>query len=87
MQAPEGTLISYATQPGNGALDGTDGHSPYAKALASAFRKPGLDLFAMFNETGLEVKRRTGGAQQPWASSSPIAGQFYSGMKSASSPW
>src|SRR5712664_1367784 len=77
MQAPEGTLISYATQPGNVAQDGTDGHSPYSKALASAFRKPGLDLFAVFNETGLEVKKRTGGAQQPWVSSSPIAGQFY----------
>src|SRR6266850_1906745 len=30
-----------------------------------------------FIETGLEVKKRTGGAQQPWVSSSPIAGQFY----------
>src|SRR5262245_19201656 len=77
MQAPEGTLISYATQPGNVALDGTDGHSPYTRALASAFRKPGLDVFAVFNETGLEVKKRTGGAQQPWVSSSPIEGAFY----------
>ena len=31
MQAPEGTLISYATQPGNIAQDGTDGHSPYTR--------------------------------------------------------
>jgi hypothetical protein len=77
MQAPEGTLISYATQPGNVALDGTDGHSPYTKALANAVRKPGLDLFAVFNETGLAVKKRTGGLQQPWVSSSPIAGQCY----------
>jgi hypothetical protein len=77
MQAPEGTLISYATQPGNVAQDGTDGHSPYTAALAKAFRKPGLDLFAVFNETGLEVKKRTGGTQQPWVSSSPISGQFY----------
>jgi uncharacterized caspase-like protein len=77
MQAPEGTLISYATQPGNVAQDGTDGHSPYTVALANALRKPGLDLFAVFNETGLEVKQRTGGAQQPWMSNSPISGQFY----------
>src|SRR4029077_13689385 len=77
MQAPEGTLISYATQPGNVAQDGTDGHSPYTRALANAVRKPGLDVFAVFNETGLAVKQRTGGAQQPWVSSSPIAGEFY----------
>src|SRR5712691_5286274 len=86
MQAPEGTLISYATQPGNVAQDGTDGHSPYSKALASAFRKPGLDLFAVFNETGLEVKKRTGGAQQPWVSSSPIAVQFYFAGAAAQRP-
>jgi len=77
MQAPEGTLISYATQPGNVALDGTDGNSPYAWALASTLRKPGLTLFEVFNEIGLEVKRRTGGRQQPWVSSSPIMGKFY----------
>ena len=29
--APEGTLLSYATQPGNIALDGDDGHSPYTQ--------------------------------------------------------
>jgi uncharacterized caspase-like protein len=34
MQAPEGTLISFATQPGNVAVDGNDGHSPFTKALA-----------------------------------------------------
>ena len=38
MRAPEGTLISYATQPGNVALDGSDGHSPYTKALAATIR-------------------------------------------------
>ena len=35
MRAPEGTLISYATQPGNVAQDGGDGHSPYTRALAA----------------------------------------------------
>jgi hypothetical protein len=40
-------------------------------------RKPGLDIFQTFNEVGLEVKRSTGGAQQPWLSSSPIEGVFY----------
>lgn len=77
MQAPEGTLVSYATQPGNVAQDGLDGDSPYTKALADTIRKPGLDIFQTFNEVGLAVKRATGGAQQPWVSSSPIEGTFY----------
>jgi hypothetical protein len=77
MQAPEGTLISFATQPGSVARDGIDGHSPYSRALAETIRRPGLGIFDAFNQVGLEVKRATGGAQQPWVSSSPIDGTFY----------
>jgi len=75
--APEGTLISFATQPGNVALDGEGGNSPYTKALAQTLRRPGLGIFDAFNEVGLAVKHATGGSQQPWVSSSPIAGSFY----------
>jgi carboxyl-terminal processing protease len=77
MRAPEGTLISFATQPGNVASDGGDGNSPYTKALAATIRRSGLDIFQTFNEVGLAVKRSTGGSQQPWVSSSPIDGNFY----------
>jgi Caspase domain len=77
MRAPEGTLISYATQPGSVAQDGTDGHSPYTKALATTIKQAGLDIFQTFNQVGLAVKRETGGSQQPWVSSSPIDGSFY----------
>ncbi len=77
MRAPEGTLISYATQPGSVAQDGSDGHSPYTKALAATIRVAGLDIFQTFNQVGLTVKRETGGSQQPWVSSSPIDGTFY----------
>jgi TPR repeat protein len=77
MRAPEGTLISYATQPGSVAQDGDDGHSPYTRALATTVRRAGLDVFQTFNEVGLAVKRSTGGSQQPWVSSSPIDGSFY----------
>jgi hypothetical protein len=84
MRAPEGTLISYATQPGNVALDGSDGNSPYTKALASTIKQSGLDIFQTFNRVGLAVKRDTGGSQQPWVSSSPIDGTFYFVAPSAS---
>jgi uncharacterized caspase-like protein len=77
MQAPEGTLISFATQPGSVALDGNTANSPFTRALVDAIRKPGLGLFDTFNAVGLEVKKATGGAQQPWVSSSPIGGSFF----------
>ena len=79
MRAPAGTLISYATQPGNAAIDGLEGgrNSPYTKALAETMRKPGVDVLRLFNEVGLIVSHETNGAQQPWMSSSPIEGDFY----------
>jgi formylglycine-generating enzyme required for sulfatase activity len=77
MRAPEGTLISFATQPGAVAQDGTNGNSPFTRALAQTIRRPGLDVFRTFNEVGLAVTKATGGAQQPWVSSSPITGEFY----------
>ncbi len=77
MEAPEGTLIAFATAPDRVASDGTDGNSPYTKALAATVRQPGLGLFDTFNQVGLAVRRATNGAQQPWFSSSPIAGSFY----------
>lgn len=86
MRAPEGTLISYATQPGNVAQDGSDGHSPYTKALAATIRQPGLDIFQTFNQVGLAVKRVTAGSQQPWVSSSPIDGTFYFVPPAAAAP-
>ena len=77
MEAPEGTFISYATQPGNVALDGSQGNSPYTQALAQIIRQPGLELFEVFNEVGAAVRRTTKDRQAPWVSTSPIKGQFY----------
>jgi peptidoglycan hydrolase-like protein with peptidoglycan-binding domain len=77
MSAPRGTLISYATQPGNVALDGSTGHSPFTAALADAIRKPGLQVFQVFNEVALTVDRETSGRQQPWTATSPLEGNFY----------
>jgi hypothetical protein len=83
MQAPVGTLISFATQPRSVALDGDDGHSPYTRALVQAMQRPGFGLFKTFNEVGLAVEKATGGAQLPWLSSSPISGNFYFAGKPA----
>ena len=79
MRAPRGTLISYATQPGNVASDGGPGSrdSPYALALAETLRVPGLELLETFNKVGVVVDRQTSGVQRPWVASSPIEGSFY----------
>jgi hypothetical protein len=78
MQAPEGTLIAFATQSGNVALDGQPGgNSPFAQSLAWGIKQPGLDQFGAFNAVAVHVKKMTKGEQQPWMSNSPIEGQFF----------
>lgn len=78
MQAPEGTLIAFATQSGNVAQDGPPGgNSPFAQAFAQGIQQSGLDQFGAFNAVAVQVKKMTGGAQQPWMSNSPIEGQFF----------
>ncbi|MCC7047710.1 MAG: caspase family protein [Alphaproteobacteria bacterium] len=76
MQAPSGTIIGYATQPGAVALDGSGRVGPYASALAAAMRMPGMRVLETFNEVGVRVQKETGGKQQPWLATSPIEGQF-----------
>lgn len=76
MPPVDGTLISFATQPGNVALDGSGRNSPYTRALTEVIRRPGTGLFDAFNQVGLAVKQATGGAQVPWVSASPISGAF-----------
>ncbi|HLY55415.1 MAG TPA: caspase family protein [Stellaceae bacterium] len=77
MKAPEGTIISYATQPGNVASDGGGEHSPFATAIMSTLGMPNLDVLAAFNQIGVKVKKDTGDSQQPWVANSPIDGEFY----------
>ena len=77
MQAPEGTMVAFATQPGNVATDGSGRDGPYATALAAAMHQPGLDIFQTFNRVGLSVQHGSNGVQVPWVSNSPIDGEFY----------
>ena len=60
MQAPEGTVIGFATQPNHTAQQGPmGGVSPYAEALAYFMGVKGLEIFAMLNEVGLSVRPKT----------------------------
>jgi len=76
VQAPPGTLIAYATQPGALAWDGDGAHSPYAQALSDLIQTPKLELLDAFNQVGQRVMATTRGEQQPWLALSPLDGHF-----------
>lgn len=71
-----GTLIAFATQPGNVALDGDGRNSPFTSALLTIMEQPGLPLSEVMISVRNEVLKSTGGKQVPWEHSS-LTGQFY----------
>jgi uncharacterized caspase-like protein len=52
MDAPKGTIIVYATSPGNVAEDGQGRNSPYTKHLLANIARPDLPINQVFNEVG-----------------------------------
>ena len=77
MDGPRGTLIAYATAPGQVAADGAPGAgSPYSAALARAIRQPGRAAEEVFRSVRQEVLKVTGERQIPWESSS-LTEAFY----------
>ena len=75
MDAAKGTLIAYATAPGEVAADGGGRHGVYTKALLDALVVPGLHVEEVFKKVRIAVERRTNGKQIPWESSS-LTGDF-----------
>lgn len=68
-----GTLIAFATQPGNVAMDGKGVHSPFAWALLKHAETPGLEIEGMMRRVRRDVIAATSGAQVPWNHSSLTA--------------
>ena len=67
-----GTLIAYATQPGNFAADGTGTNSPFTAALLKHLEDPGLEVRELLMQVRNSVVQETNGSQIPWDHSSLV---------------
>lgn len=76
IDAPVGTLIAYATAPGQTASDGKERNGLYTKELLAAMQVTGLKLEDVFKRVLSQVRRQSNDKQVPWYSSS-IEGDFY----------
>jgi uncharacterized caspase-like protein len=70
VDAPTGSLVSYATAPGTEALDGDGANSPYTSALLKIGQEPGLPIEQALKRVRLAVNEATNRQQTPWESSS-----------------
>ena len=76
MNAPSGSLIAYATSPGNTASDGSGDNGLYTSALLNNLVEPNITVFEMFQRVRTQVREGSNGNQIPWESTS-LEGNFY----------
>jgi uncharacterized caspase-like protein len=72
VQAVRGSLIAYATAPGEVAYDGDGRNGLYTSYLLRYLPTPGLSVEEVFKRVRAGVVRDTKGQQVPWESSSLI---------------
>ena len=75
-RAGAGTLIAYATDPGDVAADGQGNNSPFTTALGKYIVAPGLEVRQIMTRVRADVLASTSGRQRPWDNSS-LAEDFY----------
>lgn len=71
-----GLLVSYSTEPGFTAADGSGVNSPYTTALAEVIKQDGLIAEQVFKRVADQVNQATGGAQTPFYNSGLIGEDF-----------
>ncbi len=76
MDAPEGSILAYATAPGSIAEDGTGRNGLYTSKLLKHIRTSGLPVELFFKEVRRDVRNESGKKQIPWTESS-LVGDFY----------
>jgi len=74
--APPGSLLAYATSPGNTASDGTGANGLYTENLLREIKAPDAKIEDVFKRVRLGVRRGSVGQQVPWESTS-LEEDFY----------
>lgn len=74
--APRGTIIAFATSPGQVALDGRSGNGVYTGALLQHIDTPDCPIETVFKRVRNAVAAETAGKQITWEHTS-LAGDFY----------
>ncbi|MBM7069425.1 caspase family protein [Actibacterium sp. 188UL27-1] len=72
-----GTLVAFAARDGQVAFDGLGDNSPFAEALMTNMRTPGLEIGLMFRQVRDEVLKATKNLQEPHTYGSLSGAPYY----------
>ncbi|MBV9561165.1 MAG: caspase family protein [Bradyrhizobium sp.] len=77
MKSGEGTLIAFATGPGQTALDGQEGtNSPFTRALLAHLTEPGVEIQQAMTAVRAQVNEETNKGQLPWGHTNLIGSVY-----------
>ena len=76
IDAPPGTLLAYATAPGNTAADGLGANGLYTENMLKEMQAPATKIEDIFKRIRLNVRLQSRGQQVPWESTS-LEQDFY----------
>ncbi len=77
MSSGEGTLIAFATGPGQTALDGQEGtNSPFTRALMANIAAPGVEIQQAMTKVRAQVNEETNKGQLPWGHTNLIGAVY-----------
>jgi len=95
MKSGEGTLIAFATGPGQTALDGEAGtNSPFTRALLANIATPGVEIQQAMTKVRAQVNEETNKNQLPWGHTNligtvylnPVAGAANASVEAPNTP-
>jgi uncharacterized caspase-like protein len=78
--AKQGSIIAFATAPGDVASDGEGRNGLYTSKLLKYMNTPELTLEEVFKKVRIEVSTESGGRQIPWENNS-LTGDFFFTIK------
>jgi hypothetical protein len=87
MKSGEGTLIAFATGPGQTALDGQEGtNSPFTRALMAHITEPNVDIQQAMTEVRAQVNEETNKGQLPWGHTNLIGTVYLNPVATPAAP-
>jgi hypothetical protein len=85
MKSGEGTLLAFATGPGQTALDGEAGtNSPFTRALLANIAQPGVEIQQAMTKVRAQVNDETAKGQLPWGHTNLIGAVYLNPSKAVS---
>jgi len=86
IDAPNGTILFYATAPGKVASDGKGRNGLFTEVLLQEIKKPNVEFDALYKSVASKVSSKSGDKQRPYRESSATRDFYFAGTTDTPTP-